>query len=203
MSRRHQLLAGCAVLCVILLAATWFLAAKPRKAHVADLKTQTETQLAANRQLQVKITMLRDVERRLPAQQQRAQQLSAKIPADPALAPLLRQLSVAADKAGVKLTGITPSKPAALPVAAGLLGIPVTLTATGAYASLEEYELQLEGLQRAFLVTGFSVSGATGATSASSSSTATELTLSITGQVLTGTPAGAAPAPAATAPATS
>jgi Tfp pilus assembly protein PilO len=212
MSRRHQLIIGCAVLCVAILAASWFLVASPRRADVAELKAQAETQQDANRQLQVKVTMLQGVAAKLPAQQARAQQLSSKIPADPALVPLIRQLSTAASTANVQLTGISPSKPAALAVAPGVNGIPVSLTVKGDYASIQVFELELEKLERAFLVTGLSLNGASGGSGASGASGASgsadaaapvnAIDATITGQVLSGSPSGA-PAPTPASPSSS
>ena len=139
MSRRHQLMAGCAALCLAILAASWFLVASPRKAHVVELKNQAQAEQGANQQLQIKVSMLQDVAAKLPAQQAKAQQLASRIPTDPALDPRVRQLSDAAGASGVQLTGISPQKPAALPVAPGVNGIPLSLTVKGAYTAIEEF----------------------------------------------------------------
>jgi Tfp pilus assembly protein PilO len=200
MSRRHQLIAGCAALCVAILVASWFLVASPRRAAVAETKAEAETQQDANRQLQVKVSMLQGVAAKLPAQQARAQQLSSKIPSDPALAPLIRQLSTAATTAGVQLKSISPQKPEALPVAPGVNGIPVSLTVSGDFTAIQSFELELEKLERAFLVTGLSLTGATGATDGAAPTTSIDAT--ITGQVLSGSPTGAAATPAPTSTAT-
>ena len=206
MSRRQQLIIGCAVLCVAILAASWFLVASPRRANVAEVKAQAQTQEDANRQLQVKVTMLQGVAAKLPAQQARAQQLSSKIPADPALVSLIRQLSTAASTANVQLTGISPQKPAALPVAPGVNGIPVSLTVKGDYASIQVFELELEKLERAFLVTGLSLNGASGSSGSSAAAAPVNaIDATITGQVLSGSPTGSAstPSPTPTAPSSS
>jgi len=193
MSRRQQLMAGCAALCLVILAASWFLVAKPRRQAIADIKAQAAQQETTNASTRTQVAVLQDVARRLPDAQRKAATLSSRVPAQPELVALIRQLADAAKHSGVELTGITPTKPTALAVAPGLSSIGLTLTVKGDYASLEEYETQVEDLQRSFLVTGLTVAGGTsGASSGGSSGAAVDkrLTETITGQVLTGSAAG-------------
>jgi Tfp pilus assembly protein PilO len=193
MTTRHQLLAGTAALCLAVLAAGWFLLASPRRAEVAQLKDQTIAQQATNSSLQSQVTNLLAIQRQLPAQQAKANALSAKVPADPALVPLIHQLSKAATDSSVMIAGITPTRPQPVTGAAGLSGLQLSLTVNGDYASLEGFELALEGLQRSFLVTQITMAESRGAVT---SSTATGgISATIIGRVLTGTPgAGATPA---------
>lgn len=211
MTRRQQLIAGCAALCLAILAASWFLIAKPRSKAVADLKAQAAQQESTNSSTRTQVAVLQDVARRLPDAQRQAAALSDRVPTQPELVSLIRQLADAAKHSGIDLTGITPTKPTALPVAPGLSSIGLTLAVKGDYASLEEFQTQLEDLQRSFLVTGLTVAGGAGGTStagapaAGAGGTAPDkrLTETVTGQVLTGNPSTAGSGtrrPAATTP---
>ncbi len=194
MSRRQQLMAGCAALCLVILAASWFLVAKPRRQAIADIKAQAAQQETTNASTRTQVAVLQDVGRRLPDAQRKAATLSSRVPAQPELVALIRQLADAAKHSGVELTGITPTKPTALAVAPGLSSIGLTLTVKGDYASLEEYETQVEDLQRSFLVTGLTVAGGASGASGGSAGAAVDKRLieTITGQVLTGSAAGTA-----------
>ena len=194
MSRRQQLMAGCAALCLVILAASWFLVAKPRRQVIADIKAQAAQQETTNASTRTQVAVLQDVARRLPDAQRKAATLNSRVPAQPELVALIRQLADAAKHSGVELTGITPTKPTALAVAPGLSSIGLTLTVKGDYASLEEYETQVEDLQRSFLVTGLTVAGGASGASGGSAGAAVDKRLieTITGQVLTGSAAGTA-----------
>lgn len=189
MTRRKQLIAGCAVLCLLILVASWFLVATPRKQAVADLRTQAAAQEITNQTTRTQLAVLQDVAARLPQAQQQAAALSQRVPSSPELVQLIRQLTDAAKHSGTELTSITPTKPTALVVAPGLSGIGLTLVVKGDYPSVEEYESQLEDLKRSFIVTGLTVAGSGGKGSSTSTSTGDILTQTITGQVLVSTPA--------------
>jgi Tfp pilus assembly protein PilO len=192
MTRQQQLLAGTAALCVAILAAGWFLLAQPRRAEVEKIHGQTTAQQATNSSLQAQVNNLLAIQRQLPAEQAKVNDLSNKIPTDPALVSLIRQLSQAATQSNVSLSGIVPTRPAPITGAAGLSGLQLSLTVTGDYTTLEQFEIALENLKRSFLVTQITYaenattgSGSNGSSSGSSGSGGIKAT--VVGRALTGT----------------
>ena len=177
---------------VAVLGAGWFLAVSPQRHHAADLRNQAATQLTANQQLQSRVAQLEAQKKGLPAQQRRLNQIAAKIPDNPALPALIRQLSSAANNAGVDLVSLSPAEPAATTPAAGastvtsqsastststpsaptanVLQIPVAIVVQGSYYNIENFFDAVEKLPRAILVPGWQLSLATGTSSVSSDS---------------------------------
>lgn len=213
-----------------IMAAGWFLLVSPQKSHAKDLQTQAAAQQASTAQVQSKVNQLKQQQKDEPAQQAKLNKIATQIPDNPELPVLIRELSSAAHDAGVSLVSMSPSQPstvaapttpgyAASSTAAPLAQIPITIQVTGSYFNVESFFRSLEHLDRAMLVSGFTVnpgdSGAsanttTGATSGGSDAVAAApnaLTAQISAVVFesptVAPPAGAtATAPAATTPAT-
>jgi Tfp pilus assembly protein PilO len=193
-SRKHLYVMAVG-LCLAVLVGGWFLLISPKKAQVADLQSQAGAQESTNNGLRSQIQALQVLQAKLPEQQASLARMQSKVPQTAALPELLRVLNKAAIDSGVQLIGVTPTATAALPNAAGVSGIDVAMKATGDYVSLEQYQLALEALPRAFLVNGMTIvtgSGSpTSSTSASTSASADALTATINGRVLLqATPAG-------------
>lgn len=174
---------------VAVLALGWFLLVSPQRSHAADLRTQAASQQSANATLQSQVNQLEQQKKGLPAQQRLLDQIATKIPGDPQLPALIRQLSAAAQGANVDLVSLSPgapalatatSAPAASSLTAGaashasaastLAQIPVTLQVTGSYFNVESFFAAVEKLKRAMLVTGFALTPGGGTSSAGSSS---------------------------------
>jgi type IV pilus assembly protein PilO len=173
------------VLAVIaVLVAGWMLMIKPQRSHAADLRDQATQVQSGNDQLRNQISSLKAQAKDLPKQQARLAVIEQKIPDNPALPSLIRSLSDAADGAGVDLVSLAPSQPTALastgtpattvtagkpaaPAAPALEQVPVTLSVTGTYFNIEQFVSNLEGLQRAIIVDGWSMApGAKGGAAA-------------------------------------
>lgn len=201
-----------AIACVVILAAGWFLLAKPQKGKIADLKAQTASQESANAVLLTQIRALQAEQKDLVQQQLVEQKFSTEIPDDAAEPTLIRQLSATAKGAGIDLTTITPGAPSALSVAAaaapatatatatgaGLYELPLSLSITGTYANIESFFAALEHLPRAIIVNSFSLAPS-GDTAQSPIST----TLSTAVFFAPGSAPIAIPTPASSAPAAS
>lgn len=183
MSKSRQWATLTAVACLAVLAAGWFLVIKPQRAHAASLRTQAQAVQAASAGLRSQVDQLRQQQKDLPAQQKLLSQIATKVPDNPALPALIRQLSAAADGAGVSLMSLAPSAPALVdatrstsastssatatrPVvhagAAPLAGIPLAIQVQGSYFNVVQFFSAVESLNRAMLVTGFSLTPATG-----------------------------------------
>ena len=105
---------GTAVIVVLLLVASWFLLIAPQRSEAADLNAQAAVVVADNQQLTVEIETLKAQQKQLPKWQAQLAEIQSEIPASAAMPGLIRQLSKAADKAGVELVSLAPSSPATL-----------------------------------------------------------------------------------------
>jgi type IV pilus assembly protein PilO len=180
MTETRKWSAAAAVLIVAIVAAGWFLLVSPKRSDAADLKAQTATQENDNVALQQKLEELKAQQADLPEQRARLAEIASKIPGNPALPSLVRDLTAAGRKVGVSIDSMAPSAPVAVATAAPgvvapapapaasatgttdtLLQVPLTLKVTGSYFELEQYVNKLEGLKRSFLVTGFNIEPAT------------------------------------------
>ena len=223
MSKTRQWATLTAVVCLAVLAAGWFLVIKPQRAQASDLRTQRQSVEDHNAQLRSQVAQLQQQQKGLPSQQKLLSQIATKVPDNPALPALIRQLSAAADGAGVNLMSLAPGQPAlatppvatttttttttsttAAAAAAPLATIPITVQVQGSYFNVEQFFTAVESLSRAMLVTGFTMApaGNGGATTGAAASGAQSganalppgtLTASITASVFE-SPAVATPA---------
>lgn len=204
MNKTRQWATLTAVACLAILAAGWFLVVKPQHSHAASLRSQTQSVLTTNNQLQSQVSQLRQQQKDLPAQQKVLSQIATKIPDNPALPALIRQLSAAADGAGVNLLSLSPSMPTASAgvgaraAAAPLATISLTLQVQGSYFNVEQFFSAVESLNRAMLVSGFSLTPASGAVGTAPG----DLTAAITAQVFESPQVAGATPPVTTTPAT-
>jgi Tfp pilus assembly protein PilO len=225
MTQTRRWVAITSVAALVILAAGWFLLVKPQNSKKSSLHAQTTAQQQANQVLMTQNAALQAEQKQLPQQQLILQKFSTEVPDNAAEPTLLRQLSSAANGAGVDLSAITPGAPAVLGAstatggqtlgassgpAPSLYELPLTMAVSGSYANLESFFNGIERLPRAMLVTAFSLAPGTSGTAPAA---ANELTASLTAGVFFApgsapppvpTPAPAAPAPASqtgTAPA--
>ena len=131
--RLALLIAGVLVLVVVL--ASWFAVLSPQRSKAADLDAQIGD---ANIRLAATESLLKSPE----AHQSAAQlaQLNRALPADTAMSQVIRELSRAAGKTGVRIDSITPSTPVS---AAGAQAVPITLGVSGRYFRLANFMHEL------------------------------------------------------------
>lgn len=174
---------------VAVLGAGWFLAVSPQRHHAAELRTQAQSIVSGNATLQQRVAQLEQQKKGLPAQQRRLNQIAAKVPDNPALPALIRQLSTAANGAGVDLVSLSPAQPVAMtptastpvtttsttstttaPAAAApsVMQIPVVIVVRGSYFNIENFFDAVEKLPRAVLIPGWQLSVAQGTGTVSS-----------------------------------
>lgn len=212
MTKLRQLWLLTALASLAVLAGGYFLVVSPKASAAKSLRTEAEEQSDANRALQHKIQMLNAQKKDLPKLQAELDKFNTKIPDNPELPKLVRSLSDAADSSGVNLVAVTPSVPtlatangavAAAPSATtAIANIPVTVKVRGSYAQLAQFFSEIEGLPRAFLVTGAKVTPDKGDTNAGSAVAGNPLSAEVTGRLFMTTKAPAPVAPAAPADAT-
>src|SRR5947209_20010643 len=186
MSKTRQWALLTAVACLAVLAAGLVLVIKPQRADASRLRTQTAGVESHSAQLRSQVDQLRQEQKDLPAVQKLLSQIATKIPDNPALPTLIRQLSAAADGAGVTLISLAPSAPTVAttapgavtaagagataattagasstsPAASPLASIPITVQVQGSYFNIEQFFSAVESLNRAMLVGGFTLTPA-------------------------------------------
>jgi Tfp pilus assembly protein PilO len=188
MNKMRQWSLFTAVAVLVVFAAGWFLAVSPQRSKVAELHTQAATQQSSNSQLQAQLSQLQAEKRGLPAQQRVLSEFATKIPDNPALPALVRQLSAAAVASGVDLVSLAPTAPAPLtasavttssvPVAGAASSAPATqvdqiaiaVHLQGSYYNVESFFAAVEKLGRAVKVSQFTAAPAGGGTSSSPAS---------------------------------
>lgn len=205
MTRARQWSVLTAVACLAVMAAGWFVLVKPQRGHAANLRTQAAQVDQTNQTLQAQIAHLRAQAKDLPAQQRKLAEIATKVPDSPALPTLIRQLSAAADSAGVNLVSLAPGQPAlvqaaavvrpgapaapAAPAASAatasapgalLAAIPLQIQVQGSYFNLEQFFSAVEGLPRAMLVSQFNAAPLAEGSGAPGTTAAAPGTLNVT-----------------------
>ncbi len=186
-NRTTQWTLGAAVLCVAILAGSWFMLIAPRRAHAADLRNQAVAAAGEVQLAQTKTAQLRNEFADLPKQKAELAAIKAQLTPKADMSTLVTDLQRQASAAGVALNSIVPGSPvvvgaasgsatsATLAAAGSVVSIPLTLTATGDYFedSLFTKYLQTK-LTRAFLVNNVSTAASQSTTSTpTATSTAT------------------------------
>jgi Tfp pilus assembly protein PilO len=197
--RQWTILAALGVVGV--LAAGWFLLVSPQRAHASDLRAKAATAQQATAGLRSQVAQLKQQQKGEPAQQRRLMQIAAQIPDNPQLPTLIRELSAAAHASGVSLVSLSPSQPAAVASAttatgavattataaaaapAPLAQIPVGITVTGSYFNIESFFRSVEHLDRALMVTGFTLTPSSAPSDSGSGSAASSAPDAVDGQV--------------------
>ncbi|HEX8003950.1 MAG TPA: type 4a pilus biogenesis protein PilO [Mycobacteriales bacterium] len=171
MTKLRQLWLLTAVGSLLVMAAGYFLLVSPKRSDAASIRTEAADQEQANARLRTQIQMLNRQKKDLPKQQAELQKFAASIPNNPALPALIRSLSNAAETSGVELVALSPAAPTrvaavssgqvagAAPAAQTLplAQIPITVKVAGRYSEVSQFFSEIEGLPRAFLLSGVNV----------------------------------------------
>jgi len=148
----------------------WFVIVSPQHKHAASLRTQASGIEQSNQSLQAQVRQLQRQQAGVPAAQKQLAAIGTKIPDNPALPALIRQLSAAAKSSGVDLVSLAPGTPSAAggpatstaAAASSLLQIPVTISVTGSYFNAESFFNSIENLSRAMMVSSFTMAPGSG-----------------------------------------
>jgi Tfp pilus assembly protein PilO len=164
------------------LAAGWFLLISPKRDEAADLRAQAQEKVEDNASLKSQLEVLKAQAADLPKKQAELAEVAGKIPDNPALPGLIRQLMEAAAAADVDLVSITPGEPvlrepaapaqpaedaaADAPTAPGsapggpagtLAEIPLGVNVVGDYYGVQTFLSRAETLTRAFRVSDLQI----------------------------------------------
>src|SRR4051812_44460419 len=166
--RQWSMLTAAAV--VVVFVAGWFLAVSPQRHQAADLRAKAATQESANAGIRSQVSQLELQKKGLPAQQRLLAKFATQIPDNPELPALIRQLSAAADAAGIDLVSMSPAAPAPVAVVAtgttaaaapALRQIAVQFSVKGSYFNLESWFVAIEKLPRSMKVTQWTLTPVT------------------------------------------
>lgn len=136
MTKRQQQIIGAGLLgCLLLLAAGFFLLVKPKKSQVTSVKAETASEQTSNATLQSQITMLQQQQAGLVGKQVVLRQVAQRIPSDPAIPSLIRQLTQIHTDTGVDVVTITPGMPTAASAATAAVAAAPAATATATAAA--------------------------------------------------------------------
>jgi Tfp pilus assembly protein PilO len=170
MTKLRQLWLLTAVGALAILGVGYFVLVSPKASKAASLRAEAQQQVDANTRLKGQIAQLNKQKKDLPKQQAELEKFAAKIPNNPALPSLVRALSDAAENSGVDLVSMSPATPVLVPAAAGglttaasatspatplsLAQIPISVQIDGTYSQVSQFLAEIEGMTRAFLVSG-------------------------------------------------
>jgi Tfp pilus assembly protein PilO len=177
--RRSPIIAGVAALLVCALVV--FFLVLPKRAQVSDAQQELDTVKNETAQLQAQLNALVDAKAQAPAARRTIRRVDQEVPAtadEPGLILLLRN---AAERSGVNFTDLAVSAPAAS-TTSSFSTIPVSITISGTYFSLDEFLFRIETLPRAAKVLAGTISAATSGTVGG---TTNELTMQITMELYT------------------
>jgi Tfp pilus assembly protein PilO len=177
--RRSPIIAGVAALLVCGLVV--FFLVLPKRAQVSDAQQELDTVKNETAQLQAQLNALVDAKAQAPAARRTIRRVDQEVPAtadEPGLILLLRN---AAERSGVDFTDLAVSAPAAS-TTSSFSTIPVSITISGTYFSLDEFLFRIETLPRAAKVLAGTISAGTSGTVGG---TTNELTMQITMELYT------------------
>ena len=160
---------------VAIFAIGWIAVLSPQKAKVSDLHSQASQQIDANQVLKHKITLLKQEQTQIPAEQASIAAIQNRLPATPAIAAYVRSLTAAAAATNVELISVAPANPTTVappaPVATGtassaasvptpapseassnLSAISISLGIVGDYYAVQQFLGKLESMQRVTIV---------------------------------------------------
>jgi Tfp pilus assembly protein PilO len=154
---------------VALAAAAWFLVLSPRLSEADEVAAQVEQAEMGNLQLRNRVNQARAQVAQAPAAAAEAQTLFATMPRAAELPTVLRQITEAAQDAGIDPAAIQVIS-TAVPTATGaaaegasgvsLAEMDIGITVSGTRQSLLAFLDNLQALDRALLITATQVSGA-------------------------------------------
>ena len=152
---------------VAVAALAWFLLLSPRLSEADEITAQVEQVETSNLQLRNRVNQARDQVALAPAAAAEAQQLFATMPRAAELPTVLRQITDAAERAGIRPVDVSVIS-TSVPVAAGtaaaegasgvsIANMDVGVTVAGPRESLLGFLDNLQALDRAFLITSTQV----------------------------------------------
>jgi Tfp pilus assembly protein PilO len=173
MKSRGPIIAAAASLILAVLVAVGLILPKTNEVKTVQQQVTQEQDKTASLQLQV--DQLTTLEREASKLRSQLKALNIEIPPNADLPGLIHEVNSAADQAAVDLSAITPGSPAAAtsnPVSV----IPLQLSVSGGYFSVEEFLYRIETLDRTVKVASVSLTPNSGTSSGTGNSSGSPTT---------------------------
>jgi Tfp pilus assembly protein PilO len=154
MNRRGPIIAAAVGVVVSALVAAGLIL--PKMGQVKKVQDQVTAAQAQTAKLELQVSQLKDLASQASKIRAQLKALNIEVPPNADLPGLIRAVNAAADKAAVDLTVITAGSPSAAttnPVSV----VPLQLTVTGGYFSVEEFLYRIETLNRTAKVSSVSL----------------------------------------------
>ena len=170
MTRKLAAVAG--VGAVLVVVAWFFFLWKPQTTKLHAIRAKEHTQQAQIGLLHASLASLQQQKHNEGVEKEALGALTALVPSSPDLSAALRELSSAAASSHVKLTSVSPSPPASYAgttgtaAPAGAQPLPLTMAASGTYAQLKAFVVDLDRLPRLFVIQTIQISGGSAAPTA-------------------------------------
>lgn len=184
MSHKGKMISAIAGI-VVLLAASFFLLIRPRKAELAKVQKAVVAEVGETTVLQTELTRLEGLQDRAPQLQVALDQISKLVPANDEVSNFVFQVQDAADKSGLDFVDITPELPKPPPEGAQLAEVRATIGAKGDYFAIQDFIRRITEMDRAVRIDGLTMTGEEASESGDSS-----ITLSATARIFFELPAG-------------
>ncbi len=97
-----------ALVCLVVVAMSWFLLVSPRRGEAAEVRQEAEAARLQNDTMQTKIAQLKAQYAQLPARRAELREIYAQMPAAAAVPELIRSVTQLATASGMELKSITP-----------------------------------------------------------------------------------------------
>lgn len=169
MKSRGPIVAAAASLILSLLVAVLLIL--PKTNEVKTVQTQVTTEQERTTTLQGQVDYLKSLEAQASKLRAQLKSLNIEVPPTADLPGLIHEVNSAADQAAVNLSSITPGSPSAA-VSNPVSVVPLQLTVSGGFFSVEEFLYRIETLDRTAKVSSVSLTpdgGSSSDTSAGSS----------------------------------
>jgi Tfp pilus assembly protein PilO len=169
-NRTTQWSLGAGLLCIVILAASWFMLISPRRATAADVHDQAVSADSQAILLDAKIAQLKTQFAGLAKQQASLKTIKAQLPPGADIPAFVRVLQSISAQSGAALSSITPGAPIVLSATGGsaststtapagsVVSIPMSISVTGQYFEASLFLKYLETkVQRSYLATGLNL----------------------------------------------
>ena len=166
MTETRKWVAGAVAAALLIVGASWFLLISPKRAEVADLNAQAESQESANSKLQMDLEILKPQNKDLPEKQAELAVLKTQIPESAELPSYIREMEELGTESGISFTSLTPAAPTAVGAVATVDGalppetlasINVDMVLTGSYFEIVDFVNELETASRYTLLSGYTL----------------------------------------------
>lgn len=155
--RARTIITVVGILLVVLV--VFFFLIRPKRAELAQVRTEIEGEEARTVQLQTELDRLKGLQARAPELEAELAVIRRLVPPNAQVSNLIFQVQDAANQAGLDFLSITPELPRQPPEGAALAQVRVSLGIKGGYFAIQDFLRRLYTLDRALRVDNFTLGG--------------------------------------------